>query len=66
VEKLVERLDDPGTIPPCLRELRAVEALERIGSAEARHLLEAVASGPPDALLTREARMALERLRRKS
>jgi hypothetical protein len=49
--------------PPCLCELRAVEALERVGSAEAQALLEEVAGGNEDALLTREARLALGRLR---
>jgi WD40 repeat protein len=64
-EQLLTRLDDPAVIPPCLRELRAVEALERIGSAEARALLAEVAGGTADALLTREARLALTRLRHK-
>jgi hypothetical protein len=42
--------------------LRAVEVLERIGNAEARRVLEALAKGAPEARLTREARTSLERL----
>jgi hypothetical protein len=47
-----------------LRRLRAVEALEQIGTPAARELLEVLAKGTPDAGLTWEAREALERLKR--
>jgi hypothetical protein len=47
--------------PSCLRELRAIEVLERIGTAEARKIVESVATGDADALLTREARLVLGR-----
>lgn len=46
-----------------LRGLRAVEALEQIGSPQAQRLIEALAAGVPEGLLTREARVALERLK---
>jgi RNA polymerase sigma factor (sigma-70 family) len=49
-------------IPEQLRALRSVEALERIGNAEARRVLEGIAKGAPEARLTREARASLERL----
>jgi HEAT repeat protein len=54
-----------ATRPPsgdAVRALRAVEALERIGSTEARGLLREVAKGAPEAALTREALAALRRL----
>jgi WD40 repeat protein len=45
-----------------LRVYRAVEILERIGSAEARQLLQALADGAPGALVTTSAQAALVRL----
>ena len=47
-----------------LQSLRAVEALERIDSLEARRLLQRLASGSPQARLTQEAGEALNRLER--
>jgi hypothetical protein len=38
-----------------------VEALERIGSRDARQLMEALAAGAPEARLTREAKASLAR-----
>jgi RNA polymerase sigma factor (sigma-70 family) len=48
--------------PEMLRQVRAVEVLERIGTPEARRLLEELASGAPEARLTCEAKAALQRL----
>jgi RNA polymerase sigma factor (sigma-70 family) len=44
--------------------LRSVELLERLGTAEARQLLETVAGGLPQGQATHEARAALYRLRK--
>lgn len=48
------------------RAVRAVEVLERIGTAAARILLADWARGTRTARLTREARLSLERLERRS
>jgi WD40 repeat protein len=48
--------------PEMLQRLRAVQVLERIGSGEARRLLETLARGMPAARETEEAKAALERL----
>ncbi len=42
--------------------VRALEALERIGTSEARELCAILANGSADAPLTREARATLKRL----
>jgi len=47
-----------------LRQVRAVEVLERVGTPEARQALEALSRGVAGARVTREARGALDRLGR--
>jgi RNA polymerase sigma factor (sigma-70 family) len=47
-----------------LQVFRAIEVLERIGSAEARQLLHALADGAQGALVTTQAQAALERLKK--
>jgi hypothetical protein len=68
VERLLQKLAreewDPS--PDRLRGLRALEALERIGTPEARQLLQHLARGVPEARLTREAKASLERLSRRA
>jgi WD40 repeat protein len=49
-----------------LRRLRAVQALELAGTAEAREVLTVLAGGANSATETHEARAALERLRRRT
>jgi WD40 repeat protein len=62
VEQLLEKLEAPGTPPELWRPLRAVEVLERIGTAEARRVLEALGEGDPDSPITREANASVRRL----
>ncbi len=63
-ERLLATLEEPKTRPDRLRAIRVVEVLEHIGSAEARDFLKTLAQGAPQALLTREAKQALDRLNR--
>jgi RNA polymerase sigma factor (sigma-70 family) len=51
-----------GPSPLWLRAKRAIMVLEHIATPEARELLKALADGEPDALPTKEAKAALERL----
>jgi WD40 repeat protein len=53
---------DGGVSPEMLPVLRGVEVVERIGTAEAREMLEAWTHGPAEAPLVREARASLRRL----
>jgi hypothetical protein len=64
IEDLLGKLqtDEPASREG-LRELRAVELLERLAEPAADRLLQALAEGAPSARLTREARGALERRR---
>jgi WD40 repeat protein len=62
VERLLQRLQERRFGADELRLLRAVEAVEAIGSAEARKLFTEWAGGAREGLLTEEARAALERL----
>jgi WD40 repeat protein len=63
MEAILERLE-PARSPERLQAIRAVEVLERIGTPEARRVLERLAGGAQAARLTREAKTALERLSR--
>jgi hypothetical protein len=62
IEKLLGRLNYPLTSPNTIRELRAVEVLEHIGTAQARQVLRKLAEGAPGSRLTDAARASLERL----
>jgi hypothetical protein len=64
IEDLLEKLESRLLSPATLQALRGVEALERIGTPEARKVLEALAEGTPDARLTQHARTSLSRLSR--
>jgi WD40 repeat protein len=68
VQKLLDRLHElhkEGPPPEELRRLRAVEALERAGGAEARQLLETLAGDAYETSVARSARAALARLSRR-
>ena len=61
-EKADAKLFDELRLPDrVLRDIRALEVLERIGTPEAKKIVEAVVKGHPDALLTREAKLVLDR-----
>jgi hypothetical protein len=62
LERLLEKLEPPLTVPELLRQLRALEVLEHIATPEARQLLQTVAKGVPEARLTQQAKASLERL----
>jgi WD40 repeat protein len=64
-EAILEQLDPAHSLAR-LREVRAVEALEWIGTPSARQLLTVLAHGSPEVWLTREARGTLERLARRT
>jgi WD40 repeat protein len=62
ITELLAQLDAMTYPPALLQELRAVEVLERIATPAARQLLERVAAGAAEAVLTIEARASLARM----
>jgi hypothetical protein len=63
VEQLMSRLPSyPINSPERLRTIRAIQVLERLGTADARRLLGELTVGAAEALLTHEARRAMNRL----
>jgi hypothetical protein len=64
-EELLAKLDELTPDPQLLRDLRAVEVLEAVGTPDARTLLEELARRDPEARLTREAQASLDRWRRR-
>jgi WD40 repeat protein len=64
LEKLLATQPDPFATPAGLRQLRAVEALERIGTADAQAVLERLTEGGADDPLAHEARLSLGRMKR--
>jgi RNA polymerase sigma factor (sigma-70 family) len=64
IEELLKNIDNIAPQGELLRSLRAIEMLELIGTPAARKFLEKLATGGPEARLTREAQSALQRLER--
>jgi WD40 repeat protein len=62
MERVLSQLDQRGPDSASLREIRAVEVLEHLGSQDSRALLETLAQGDPDARLTIEVKESLARL----
>src|SRR5262249_3117130 len=62
LDRTLETIAGPLQHKELLRQLRAVETLERIGNAEARAVLASLGKGDPEARLTLEAKNALNRL----
>jgi hypothetical protein len=65
VEALLLKLPELRTNSENVRVVRAAAALEYVGNADARRLLETLAEGAPGAILTREAQESLQRLSRR-
>jgi RNA polymerase sigma factor (sigma-70 family) len=67
LETLVSKCEQERRTPSgeSLRALRSLEVLERVGTPEARRLLEAIAKGVPEARLTCDAKASVERLARR-
>jgi hypothetical protein len=63
-QALLEKLDIARS-PLRLRDLRAIEVLEAIGTAEARRVLHALTQGEQKVRLTQEAAAALDRMARR-
>jgi hypothetical protein len=55
---------EPITSPEILRTVRALTALDRVHTPEARGVIERLTQGVSDAVTTREAKATLERLNR--
>jgi WD40 repeat protein len=66
VTQLLEKLQGPVPTTDRLRAGRALELIERIGTPEAKRLLEQLAAGAPQARLSQDAKAALERLAKRN
>jgi hypothetical protein len=62
IAAILETLEQGALSGNSLRLLRGLEALEGIGTQEARQALEKLAAGPADAWLTQQAKASLARL----
>jgi hypothetical protein len=62
LEELLEAVQAEAFRPERVRPTRALEVLERIGTAEAKAVLAELAKGDPEAPLTQEAKATRKRL----
>ena len=66
IEGLLKKLNSADLSAEALRSLRAVQALETIGSQEAQVFLQALADGAAASRQTQDAKTSLERLRKRA
>jgi WD40 repeat protein len=66
VEHLLSKLGEAGIDSTWLRTLRAIEVLERLGTAEARQALETLAKGYGEDRVGQEAQASLGRMAKRS
>jgi hypothetical protein len=64
IEELLQKLETRIPSTEELRSLRAVEVLENLATKDAKLVLEKLASGAEGAVVTREAKSALDRYSR--
>jgi len=62
IERLLARLEEPVASPDQLRQFRALEVLELLGTEAAHKVVKELAEGSRQARLTKHARATLERL----
>jgi hypothetical protein len=62
IERILEKLEGGNLPPENLRAQRALEVLEQIDTPETRQILEKLSGGAPDATLTQDAKLGLQRL----
>jgi hypothetical protein len=62
VARILAEQMGPARSPDRMRDVRAIEVLEHIGTPEALQVLQCLAGGQPEAGLTREAVASVERL----
>ncbi len=63
IKLILEKMEELWDNPQNLRKLRAIEVLERMNNDDSKKLLQALANGNREALLTIEAKEALRRLK---
>jgi HEAT repeat protein len=66
LDQLLTQADGAAPSAETMREVRAVEVLEAIGTPETRKLLDALAAGPSGMCLTEEAKASARRLTMRS